>query len=132
MVGDLAQGLREAVVRLVGGLLGHVGRLDDDIGGISGERAQLGDVLRVLGHGLGHDVRCTGKGLLGRLEAGLLVDIGRRSVERRPLGGRLHDDHVRQRLEPGLTRLLGAGEALLAERLVQVEHALQRLRLRDL
>ena len=132
VVGDLAQGLREAVVRLVGGLLGRVGRLDEDVCGAPGERTQLGDVLRVLGHGLGHDVRGAGEGLLGRVEAGPLVDKGRRLVERRSLGGRLHDDHVRKRLEPGLARLLGAGEALLAEGLVQVEHTLQRRRLRDL
>ena len=132
VVGDLAQGLREAVVRLVGGLLGGIGRLYDDVGGVSGKRAQLGDVLGVLGHGLGHDVRSAGEGLLGRVEAGLLVDVGGRRVERRALGGRLHDDHIRQRLEPGLARLLGAGEPLLSEGLVQVEHALQGRGLCDL
>lgn len=125
VVGYTAQRLIIAVVRLVGGLLGGVGGLDDDIGGVLCKGAQVGDVLRVLGYRLGHDVRRAGERLLGRVEAGLLVDVGCGGVERAALGGCLHDDHVGKRLQAGFTGLLRAGHALFAVGLVEVFDTLE-------
>ncbi len=119
VVRDAAQWLVIAVVRLVGGLLGGVGGLDDDVGGVLRKGAQVGDVLGVLGHRLGHDVGGTGECLLGRVEAGLLVDVCRGGVERTALGRGLHDDHVGERLQAGLAGLLRAGHALFTVGLVE-------------
>ena len=125
MVGYTAQWLVIAVVRLVGSLLGGIGGLDDDIGGVLRKGAQVGDVLGVLGYRLSHDVRCAGKRLLGRVEAGFLVDVCRGGVERAALGGCLHDDHVSKRLQAGFAGLLRAGHALFAVGLVEVLDTLE-------
>lgn len=132
MVRDAAQRFVIAVVRLVGGLLGGVGGLDDDIGGVLRKGAQVGDVLRVLGYRLGHDVGGAGKRLLGRVEAGLLVNVCRGGVERAALGGCLHDDHVGKRLQACLAGLLRAGHALFAVGLVEVLDTLELRGLADL
>ena len=81
-----AQRLVKVVVGLVGGLLRGVGGLDDDVGGVLRKGAQVGDVLGVLGHRLGHDVGGAGERLLGRVEAGLPVDVFRGGVECAALG----------------------------------------------
>lgn len=125
MVGDAAQRLVKVVVGLVGSLLGGVGRLDNDVGGVLRKGAQVGDVLGVLGHCLGHDVGGTGERLLGGVEAGVLVDIGRGGVERAALGRRLYDDHVGEGLQACLTGLLRAGHALFTVGLVEVLDALE-------
>lgn len=125
MVGDAAQRFVIAVVRLVGGLLGGVGGLDDDIGGVLSKGAQVGDVLRVLGYRLCHDVGRTRERLLGRVEAGFLVDVCRGGVECAALGRGLHDDHVGERLQTCLAGLLRAGHALFAVGLVEVLDTLE-------
>ena len=131
MVGYTAQWLIIAVVRLIGGLFGGVGSLDDDIGGVLRKGAQVGDVLRVFGHRLGHDVGghgtagAAGEPLLGRVEAGFLVDVCRGGVECAALGGSLHDDHVGKRLQACLAGLLRAGHALFAVGLVEVLDTLE-------
>lgn len=125
MVGNAAQGLVIVVVGLVGGLLGGVGGLDDDVGGVLRKGAQVGDVLGVLGHRLGHDIGGAGERLLGCVEAGFLVDICRGGVERAALGRGLHDDHVGERLQAGLAGLLRAGHALFAVGLVEVLDTLE-------
>ena len=125
VVGYTAQRLIVAVVRLVGGLLGGVGGLDDDVGGVLCKGAQVGDVLGVLGHRLGHDVRRTGERLLGRVEASLLVDVCRGGVECAALGRGLHNDHVGEWLQAGLAGLLRAGHALFAVGLVEVLDTLE-------
>ena len=98
VVGDAAQRLVKVVVGLVGSLLGGVGGLDDDIGGVLRKGAQVGDVLGILSHRLGHDVGGAGECLLGRVEAGLLVDVCRGGIECAALGGCLRDDHIGERL----------------------------------
>ena len=125
MVGYTAQRLIIAVVRLVGGLLGGVGGLDDDVCGVLRKGAQVGDVLGVLGHSLGHDVGGAGERLLGRVEAGLLVDVCRGGVECAALGRGLHDNHVGERLQACLAGLLRAGHALFAVGLVEVLDTLE-------
>ena len=125
VVGDAAQRLVKIVVGLVRSFLGGVGCLDDDIGGVLRKGAQVGDVFGVFGHGFRHDVGGTGERLLGRVEARLLVDVGRGGVERAALGGCLHDDHVGERLQAGLASLLRAGHALFAVGLVEVLDALE-------
>ena len=125
MVGYTAQRLVIAVVRLVGGLLGGVGGLDDDVGGVLRKGAQVGDVLGVLGHRLSHDVGGAGERLLGRVEAGHLVDVVRGGVECAALGRGLHDDHVGERLQACLASLLRAGHALFAVGLVEVLDTLE-------
>lgn len=125
MVGYTAQRLIIAVVRLVGGLLGGVGVLDDDVCGVLRKGTQVGDVLGVLGHRLGHDVRRAGERLLGRVEAGFLVDVGRGGIECAALGRGLHDDHVGKRLQACLAGLLRAGHALFAVGLVEVLDTLE-------
>lgn len=125
MVGYTAQWLVIAVVRLVGGLLGGVGGLDDDIGGVLCKGAQVGDVLGVFGHRLGNDVGGAGKRLFGCVEAGLLVDVCCGGIERTALGRGLHDDHVGERLKAGLAGLLRAGHALFAVGLVEVLDTLE-------
>ena len=125
VVGYTAQRLVKVVVGLVGGLLGGVGGLDDDIGGVLRKGAQVGDVLRVLGHRLCHDVGGAGERLFGRVEAGLLVDVVRGGVECAALGRGLHDDHVGERLQAGLAGLLRAGHALFAVGLVEVLDTLE-------
>ena len=125
VIGYTAQRFVIAVVRLVGGLLGGVGGLDDDIGSVLRKGAQVGDVLRVLGYRLGHDVGGAGERLLGRVEAGLLVDVCRGGVECAALGGCLHDDHVGERLQACLAGLLRAGHALFAVGLVEVLDTLE-------
>ena len=132
MVGNTAQGLVIAVVGLVGGLLGGIGCLDDDVGGVLRKGSQVGDVLGVLGHRLGHDVRRTRERLLGRVEAGLLVDVCRGGVERAALGRGLHDDHIGERLQAGLAGLLRTGHALFAIGLVEVLDTLELHGLADL
>ena len=87
--------------------------------------AQVGDVLGVFGHRLGYDVGGTGKRLLGRVKAGLLVDVVRGGVERAALGRGLNDDHVGERLQAGLAGLLRAGHALFAVGLVEVLDTLE-------
>ena len=121
----MAQRLVKVVVRLIGGLLGRVGGLDDDVGGVLRKGAQVGDVLGVLGHRLGHDVGGAGERFLGRVEAGLLVDVCRGGVERAALGRGLHDDHVGEWLQAGLAGLLRASHALFAEGLVEVLDTLE-------
>lgn len=125
MVGNTAQRLVKVVVGLVGSLLGGVGGLDDDIGGVLRKGAQVGDVLRVFGHRLGHDVGGAGERLFGRVEAGFLVDVGRGGVECAAPGRDLHDDHVGKRLQTCLAGLLRAGHALFAVGLVEVLDALE-------
>ena len=125
VVGNMAQRLVKVVVRLIGGLLGRVGGLDDDVGGVLRKGAQVGDVLGVLGHRLGHDVGGAGERFLGRVEAGLLVDVCRGGVERAALGRGLHDDHVGEWLQAGLAGLLRASHALFAEGLVEVLDTLE-------
>ena len=132
MVGNTAQRLVKVVVGLVGSLLRGVGGLDDDIGGVLRKGAQVGDVLGILGHRLGHDVGGAGKRLLGRVEAGLLVDVCRGGVERAALGRGLHDDHVGERLQAGFAGLLCAGHALFAVGLVEVLDTLELRGLADL
>ena len=132
VVGDLAHGFVVVVVGLVGGLLGGVGGLDDDVGGVLRKGAQVGDVLGVLGHRLGHDVRRTGERLFGRVEAGLFVDVCRGGVERAALGRSLHDDHIGERLQACLAGLLRTGHALFAIGLVEVLDALELRGLADL
>ena len=87
--------------------------------------AQVGDVLGVLGHRLGHDVRSAGECFLGRVEASLFVDVGCSGVECAALSGGLHDDHVGERLQACLAGLLRAGHALFAVGLVEVLDALE-------
>ena len=125
VVGYTAQWLVIVVVRLVGGLPGGVGGLNDDIGGVLRKGTQVGDVLGVFGHRLGHDVGGAGKRLLGCAEAGLLVDVCRGGVECAALGRGLHDDHVGKRLQACLAGLLRAGHALFAVGLVEVLDALE-------
>ena len=125
MVGYTAQRLVIAVVRFVGSFFGGVGGLDDDVGGVLRKGAQVGDVLGVLGYRLGHDVGGAGERLLGRVEAGPLVDVCRGGVERAALGRGLHDDHVGERLQACLAGLLRAGHALFAVGLVKVLDALE-------
>ena len=125
MVGYTAQRLVKVVVGLVGGLLGGVGGLDDDVGGVLRKGAQAGDVLGIFGHRLGHDVGGAGERLLGRVEAGLLVDVVRGGVERAALGRSLHDDHVGEWLRAGLAGLLRAGHALFSVGLVEVLDTLE-------
>ena len=125
VVGYMAQRLVKVVVGLVGGLLGGVGGLDDDVGGVLRKGAQVGDVLGIFGHRLGHDVGGAGERLLGRAEAGLLVDVVRGGVERAALGRSLHDDHVGEWLQAGLAGLLRAGHALFAVGLVEVLDTLE-------
>ena len=125
VVGYTAQRLIIAVVRLVGGLLGGVGGLDDDVGGVLRKGAQVGDVLGVLGHRLGHDVGGAGERLLGRVEAGPLVDVCRSGVECVALGRGLHNDHVGEWLQAGLAGLLRAGHTLFAVGLVEVLDTLE-------
>lgn len=125
MVGNTAQRLVKVVVGLVGGLLGGVGCLDDDVGGVLRKGAQVDDVLGVLGYRLGHDVSGASERLLGRVEAGLLVDVCRGGVERAALGRGLHDDHVGKRLQTCLAGLLRAGHALFTVGLVEVFDALE-------
>ena len=125
VVGYTAQRLVKVVVGLVGGLLGGIGGFDDDIGSVLRKGAQVGDVLRVLGYRLGHDVRRASERLLGRVEAGLLVDVFCGGVECAALGRRLHDDHVGKRLQARLAGLLRAGHALFAVWLVKVLDALE-------
>ncbi len=124
MVGYTAQRLVKVVVGLVGSLLRGIGSLDNDIGGVLRKGAQVGDVLGVFGHRLGHDVGGAGKCLLGCVEAGLLVDVCRGGVERAALGRGLHDDHVGKRLQACLAGLLCAGHALFAVGLVEVLNTL--------
>ena len=125
VVGYTAQRLVIAVVRLVGSLFGGVGGLDDDVGGVLRKGAQVGDVLRIFGHRLGHDVGGAGERLLGRVKAGLLVDVCRGGVERAALGRGLHDNHVGERLQACLAGLLRAGHALFAVGLVEVLDTLE-------
>ena len=125
VVGYTAQRLVKVVVGLVGGLLGGIGGFDDDIGSVLRKGAQVGDVLRVLGYRLGHDVRRASERLLGRVEAGLLVDVFCGGVECAALGRRLHDDHVGKRLQARLAGLLRAGHALFAVGLVEVLDTLE-------
>ena len=125
VVGYTAQRLIIAVVRLVGGLLGGVGGLDDDVCGVLRKGTQVGDVLGVLGHRLGHDVRRAGERLFGRVEAGLLIDVCCGGVERTALGRGLHDDHVGERLQAGFAGLLRASHALFAVGLVEVLDTLE-------
>ena len=129
VVGNLARRLGEVVVGLVGGLLARVHRNGDDVGRALGEGSQVGHVLRVLRHRLGHDVGRPGERLLRRVEpglGGLGRHKGRGRLERAALLGRdLHDDHVGERLQPRLAGLLGAGHALLAVGLVEVLDALE-------
>ena len=125
VVGDAAQRLVKVVVGLVGSLLGGVGGLDDDIGGVLRKGAQVGDVFGILGHRLGHDVGRTRERLLGRVEAGVLVDVGCGGIERAALGGGLHDDHIGERLQTCLAGLLRTGHALFAVGLVEVLDALE-------
>ena len=125
VVGYTAQRLVKVVVGLVGGLLGGVGGLDDDVGGVLRKGAQIGDVLRVLGYRLGHDVGGAGERLFGRVEAGLLIDVCCGGVECAALGGCLHDDHVGERLQACLAGLLRAGHALFAVGLVEVLDTLE-------
>ena len=125
MVGNTAQRLVKVVVGLVGSLLRGVGGLDDDVGGVLRKGAQVGDVLGVLGYRLGHDVRRAGERLLGRVEAGILVDVCRGGVECAALGRGLHDDHVGERLQTCLAGLLRAGHALFAVGLVEVLDTLE-------
>lgn len=132
VVGNTAQRLVKVVVGLVGSLLRGVGGLDDDIGGVLRKGAQVGDVLGILGHRLGHDVGGAGKRLLGRVEAGLLVDVCCGGVERAALGRGLHDDHVGERLQAGFAGLLCAGHALFAVGLVEVLDTLELRGLADL
>ena len=125
VVGYTAQRLIIAVVRLVGGLLRGVGGLDDDVGGVLRKGAQVGDVLGVLGHRLGHDVGGAGERLLGRVKAGPLVDVCRGGVECTALGRGLHDDHIGERLQAGLAGLLRTRHALFAIGLVEVLDTLE-------
>ena len=130
MVGNLARGLRKVVVRLVGSLLVGIRRHGHDLARTLGKGAQVGNVLGILGHRLGHDIRGTGERLLGRVVAGLGGlgrDKARSGILRRgrALGRDLHDDHVGKRLEPGLAGLLRARLALLAVGLVEVLDALE-------
>ena len=128
VVGNLGEGLGEVVVGLVGGLLVRVSCHGDDLGRGHGEVSQVRDVLGVLGHRLRHDVLRASERALRRFEARLgrlRRHERRRRVERGPLGGHLHEDHVGQRLEPRLARLLRARHALLAVGPVEVLHALK-------
>ena len=130
MVGNLARGLGEIVVGLVRRLLVRIHRSCDDLARTLGEGAQVGDVLRVLGNRLGHDVLSTRKGLFGRVVTGLgrlggNVCGGRVERSRAVLGRDLHDDHVGERLEPRLASLLRARLPLLAVGLVEVLDALE-------
>ena len=125
VVGYTAQRLVKVVVGLVGSFLRGIGGLDDDIGGVLRKGAQVSDVLRVFGHRLGHDVGGAGERLLGRVEAGLLVDVCRGGVECAALGRRLHDDHVGKRFQTCLAGLLRAGHALFAVGLVEVLDTLE-------
>ncbi len=125
MVGDLAQRLVVGVIRFVGGLFVRIGGLDLYIGRVLRKGTQVGDVFGIFGYRLGNDVAGAGKGLLGRIEAGFGIHVGSCGVRGRAFGGCLHDDHVGERLQARLARLLRARHALLAEGLVQVLHALQ-------
>ena len=128
VVGNLGRGLGEVVIGFVGSLLACVHRHGDDVRRGFREGAQVGHVLGVLRHHLGHDVRRTGERLLRRVKAGLgglRRHKARRLVERRALGCHLHEDHVGKWLQASLARLLRARHALLAIGLVEVLHALE-------
>ena len=128
MVGNLGRGLGEVVVGLIGGLLVRVHRHGDNVRRSLRKGAQVGHVLRVLGHDLGHYVRSARKRLLRRVKAslgGLRRHKARRLVKDGALGGHLHENHVGKRLQARLARFLGSRHALLAVGLVEVLHALE-------
>ena len=91
------------------------------------ECAQISHAFRVFRNGFGHNVAGAGERCLGSVEAGSFRYICCSGVEGRAFRGRLHDDHVRERLKPRLAGFLRTGQALFAERLVEVFHALQLL-----
>ena len=132
VVGNLAQGLVVVVVRLVRSRLVGVSGFDHDVGGVVSEGAQVGDAFRVFRDGFGNDVARARERCLGRVEAGFFRYICCGRVEGRAFRGRLHNDHVRERLEPRFARFLRARQALFAERLVEVFNALQLLSFADL
>ena len=129
MVGDATQRLIVGIVGLVWGLFGGVGRLDNDIGGVLGEGAQVGDVLGVFGDNFRHDIGGACEGFFGGIEAGFLIDVRCGCLDGRAtaLGACLHNDHVGKRLKPRLAGFLGARHALLAIGFVEVLDALQLL-----
>ncbi len=65
------------------------------------------------------------EGLLGRVEAGFLVDVCCGGVERAAPARGLHDDHVGERLQARFAGLLRAGHALFAVGLVEVLDTLE-------
>ena len=90
----------------------------------SREGAQRRDVLRVVGERFRHDVAGACEHGLGRVVGAARLRIARRQRARVAVGRRLCDHEQRERFEPGVARLRGAGGALLPVRFVQVLHAL--------
>ena len=132
MVGDARQRFGEVVVRLVDGLLGRVDGFDGQGPASLGGRAQAGDVLGVVGDDLGHDVLRALQRILRRGVSRLRVHEAGGHGQRILGAAALREDEQRERLEPGVARLRGAGGALLPVRLVQVLDALHDRGLVDL
>ena len=132
MVGDARQGFGEVVVRLVDGFLGRVDGFDGKRAVSLGGRAQAGDVLGVVGDDLGHDVLRALQRILRRGVSRLRVHEAGGHGQRVLGAAVLREDEQRERLEPGVARLRGAGGALLPIRLVQVLDALHDRGLVDL
>ena len=132
VVGDARQGFGEVVVRLVDGLLGRVDGFDGQRAASLGSRAQAGDVLGVVGDDLGHDVLRALQRILGRGVSRFRVHEAGGQGQRVLCAAALREDEQRERLEPGVARLRGAGGALLPVRLVQVLDALHDRGLVDL
>ena len=124
VVRDARERFGEAVVRVVDGTLLRVGRLGGERALPSREGAQRRDVLRVVGERFRHDVAGACEHGLGRVVGAARLRIARRQRARVAVGRRLCDHEQRERFEPGVARLRGAGGALLPVRFVQVLHAL--------
>ncbi len=125
MVGDGPRRLGELVVRLVGRFFVRIHRLGLDGGRLLRELAQVGHVLRVFGHELGHDILRSRERRLGGVVAGGRVEVALGDLERIVAARGLHEDEVGERLQAGVAGLRGARGALLAIRLVEVLDALE-------
>lgn len=124
VVRDARERLGRAVVRVVDGALLRVGRLGGERALPPRESAQRRDVLRVVGERFRHDVAGAREHGLGRVVGAARLRVARRQRARVAVGRRLCDHEQRERFEPRVARLRGAGGALLPVRLVQVLHAL--------
>ena len=131
MVGDAPQRLGKPVIAVVDPLLCRISRLDAKRPGFFGKCPQVCNGVRVFRDGLGDDVLRTLQRSLRRGKAGVGVHVSGRLLERARLRICLGENQICQRLEPRIARLGGAGGPLFPERLVQVFHALHRVRSLD-